>query len=119
MSYQKKVKLISTKGLTKGLINNYSILNGRKYFGGNGSQNYLVYQPFYRYFTSKNGKIVSWQSEESIASPSTTDNNFDPEIIYNYGKGKIKFKGIFLKQDSVSFIHGNMVNLYISYKFIK
>ena len=54
-------------------------------------------------------------SEESITLPSTTDNSFDSEIIYNYGKGKIKFKGICLKQDSVSFIHGN-VNLYIFYE---
>ena len=41
---------------------------------------------------------------------------FDPEIIYNYGKGQIKFKGICLKQDSVCFIHGNVVSLYISYE---
>ena len=33
-----KNKLISTKGLTKGFINNYSILNDGKYFGENGSQ---------------------------------------------------------------------------------
>ena len=29
-----KVKLISTKGLTKDLINGYGILNGAKYFFG-------------------------------------------------------------------------------------
>ena len=28
----KKIKSISTKGLTKGLINKFSILNGAKYF---------------------------------------------------------------------------------------
>ena len=38
-----KIKLISEKGLTKGLINNYSILNSGKYFGENESQIYLVY----------------------------------------------------------------------------
>ena len=36
-------------------------------------------------------------SEESITPPSTTDNSFGSEIIYNYGKGKIKFKIICLK----------------------
>ena len=55
-----KVKLIPTKRLTKGLINNYSILNGGKHFGENGSQNYLVFQPFSRYFASKNGRIGLW-----------------------------------------------------------
>ena len=38
-----KIKLISAKGLTKGLINNYSILNSGEYFGENESQIYLVY----------------------------------------------------------------------------
>ena len=55
-------------------------------------------------------------SEANITPPSTTDNSFDSEIIYNYGKRKVKFKGICLKQESVSFIHGNVVHLYISCK---
>ena len=43
--------------------------------------------------------------------PSTTDKSFDPKITYDYGKRKIKFKGICLKQDSVSFIHRTAVNI--------
>ena len=42
--------------------------------------------------------------------------SFKPEINYTYDQGRIEFKGICLKQDSVSFLHGNLVNLYISYK---
>ena len=55
-------------------------------------------------------------SEETITTPSRAENSFNPEIIYNYGRGRIKFKGICLKQDSVSFIDRNAVNLYIWYK---
>ena len=55
-------------------------------------------------------------SEETITTPSRAENSFNPEIIYNYGRGRIKFKGICLKQDSVSFIDRNAVNLYIRYK---
>ena len=55
-------------------------------------------------------------SEESITISSRPDHSFVSEIIYNYGKGKVIFKGISLKHDSVSFIHENLVNLYISYK---
>ena len=55
-------------------------------------------------------------SEETITIPSRAENSFNPEIIYNYGRGRIKFKGICLKQDSVSFIDRNAVNLYIRYK---
>ena len=50
-------------------------------------------------------------SEESAARPSTTDHSLDSKINYNHSKGKVKFKGICLKQDSLSLIHGNVVNL--------
>ena len=36
-------KIISTKELTKDLINKYSILNGAKNCSSNGLQNYLVF----------------------------------------------------------------------------
>ena len=77
------------------MINEYSILNGSKYFYSDGSQHYLVLQSFSSYFTSKTGKICSWRSEgmseETAKPPSTTDNSFDPEIIDDYDQGRIKF----------------------------
>ena len=42
MDCQKKLKAISTKGLTKDLINKFSILNGAKCFLSGIFQNYLV-----------------------------------------------------------------------------
>ena len=45
----------------KYLINNYSVLNVGKYFSENESQNYLVFQPFSRYFTSTKVKTGLWQ----------------------------------------------------------
>ena len=45
MNYQKKVKAISTKGLTKDLINKFSILKGAKYFSSGIFQNYLAFIP--------------------------------------------------------------------------
>ena len=39
----KKVYTISTKGLTKDLINKFSIFNGAKYFSSGIFQNYLVF----------------------------------------------------------------------------
>ena len=76
-----------------------------------------MFQRISSYYTPRNG---SWESkgmsEETITTPSRAENSFNPEIIYNYGRGRIKFKGICLKQDSVSFIDRNAVNLYIWYK---
>ena len=39
----KKVKALSTKGLTKDLINKFSIISGAKYFSSGKFQNYLVF----------------------------------------------------------------------------
>ena len=47
---EKKVKIISTKGLTADLVNNYSILNDAKYFALNGLKDYLVFRLFINYF---------------------------------------------------------------------
>ena len=82
-------------------------------------QNYLVYQPLFSYFTSKNGRIGSWQSkrmlEQSIKHSTTTDTSFVLEITYKYGHGRVKFKRICLKQDIIVY----MVNLYIAYELDK
>ena len=45
----KKVKAISTKGLTKDLMNKLSIPNGAKYFSSGTFQNYLVFIPVKKY----------------------------------------------------------------------
>ena len=45
----KKVKAISAKGLTKDLINKFSIFNGAKYFSSRIFQNYLVFIPGKKY----------------------------------------------------------------------
>ena len=69
---KKKVKVISTKGLTKYLINKFSILNGAKYFFAGIFQNYLVFMPakkHLKYFSSTT-HIDLWKSngmsEENI-----------------------------------------------------
>ena len=84
------------------------------------SQNRLVFEPLSSYFIFLNLKIGLWQSkgmpEKSIKPPFTRDNSFDPEIICNYSQGSVKFKGICLKQECVSFIHGNVVTSYMFYE---
>ena len=68
----KKVKAISTKRLTKNLINKFSILNGSKYFSSGIFQNYLVFisaKEYVKYFSGTT-RIESLKSngmpEESI-----------------------------------------------------
>ena len=50
MNYQKKVEIISIKGITKDLINKYKILKGVKYFSSGILQNYLVFISPKKYF---------------------------------------------------------------------
>ena len=59
----KKVKAISTKGLTKDLINKFSILNGAKYFSSGIFQNYLVFIPAKKYIKYFSGttRMESWK----------------------------------------------------------
>ena len=50
----KKVKAVSTKGLTEDLINKFSILNGAKHFSSGIFQNYLVFilaKKYFKYFS--------------------------------------------------------------------
>ena len=118
---EKIVKIKSTKGLAEDLINKCSIFNGRKYFSLDELQSYLVFQTFINYFLTKNGKTGSWKSNEisseSITTSSTTVKTFYPEVISLFsGKYDLKFKGTCLKQNSLSFLHGNILSLYITYK---
>ena len=56
---------MSTKGLSKDLINKDSILNGAKYFSLDGLHNYLVFTPVGRCIStfSRTIKIYSWKSK--------------------------------------------------------
>ena len=45
LNYQKKIKEILTKRLTKNLINKFSILNWAKAFSSGIFQNYLLFIP--------------------------------------------------------------------------
>ena len=56
-------------------------------------------------------------SQEGTENSHTRDTTFYPELNDWLTRfGRVKFKGICLRQDSVSFLHKNIVNLYILYK---
>ena len=45
-------------------------------------------------------------SQENTKNPHTADATISPELIHKLNRfGRMKFKGICLKQDSVSFLH--------------
>ena len=92
---------------------------GKSHFQEDGVQNYLVFQPVYRYFKfiANTNHISEWISKglspESIKPPATSDNSI-ALAINNYGtKTRVKFTGSCLKQSKASYTHGKIVNIYV------
>ena len=79
--------------------------------GGDGKQSYLIFQPVYKYFKFITGTtyISSWKSkglsDESIKSPTTSDNSLTPVIGYYDYKITVKFNGGILRQPKVTYTH--------------
>ena len=82
---------------------------GKRHFGEDSAQNYLVFQPMYRYFKmiTNTDYISSWKSKrlssKSIKPPATSDNSLTPVLNYYGTKTRAKFTGICLKQSNISY----------------
>ena len=98
------------------------IFNVAKYFPSDELQNYLIFvwSRQLQFLSSNTPKILSWKStgisEESIKNQPTADISFIPKLIDNYLIRKVKFNANCLRQDSISSIHKNVVNLYTLYE---
>ena len=97
---------------------------GKSHFEEDVVQNYLVFQPMYRYFkTDSSYHILSWTtkelSNESIKPPSAPNKFITHSLNYLGTKIRVKFSGSCLKQDKVTYTHGQIVNIYIVYEINK
>ena len=97
---------------------------GKSHFEEDCVQNYLVFQPMYRYFkTNDSYQILSWTSKglsnESITPPSAANNFLTPLLNCLGTKTRVKFSGSCLKQDKVTYTHEKIVNIYIVYEINK
>ena len=100
---------------------------GKSHFEQDGTQNYLVFQPMYRYFkiiagVGNGSYIYYWQSkglsDEKIYI-TITIYTATPNSSYYGTKTRVEFNGSCLKQDKVTFNHGEVVNIYIVYEISK
>ena len=118
-----KVKAMSTKGLTKDLINKFSMLNGAKYFPSGIFQSYLVSIPAKKYikYFSTTARIDSWKSngmsEENIENITKSNSNFAPAFVDHHVLSDINFNGFCLVNSNIS-VPKKVKNLYISYILI-
>ena len=104
------VKAISTKGLTKDLINKFSILNGAKYFSLGLFQIYLVFIPAKKYIKYFSGItwIESWTSngisEENIENITKSDSNFAPTFVDHHLLPDMNFNEHYLIKNNFTVI---------------
>ena len=103
----------------------FSYFNGKSHFEEDCSQNYLIFQPIYKYlktfYTTDSPIYVSeWKSKElsneSFKAISTSDNSLNPILAYyRPRKTRIKLTIDCLKQQKITYKHGNIVNIYFVY----
>ena len=96
---------------------------GKSHFEEDGTQNYLVFQPMYRYFKRVSGKsdpILWWKSkrlsDEKITLPTASNNSLSPALSHYDTKTRVKFTESCLKQDKITSTQSTIVNIYIVYE---
>ena len=89
------------------------------YFDGDGTQNYLVFQPMCKYFKTftenNNTFISSWESKglsnEKNRSVKTSNYNNALRLVHDNARIKLKFVGDLLKQEKIRYSRGPIVNI--------
>ena len=122
ITQNKAKRLLVESNLNKleSFVSSYFI--DKSHFEGDGTQNYLVFQPINKYFKAiTNIDYVSpWKSKglsaEIIKPPTTSDNSHTPALNYYSTKTIVKFTGSCSKQPKISYTHGKVVNIYIVYE---
>ena len=112
----KKVKAISTKGLTKDLINKFSILNRTKCFSSGIFQNYLVFllaNNTLNILVALIGMNCGNPMECQKKKITKSDSNFAPNFVHHHLLQYMNFNGHCLTKNNISFPK-KVINLYIS-----
>ena len=95
---------------------------GKSHFEEDDTQNYLVFQPIFRYFKvntiNNTDYILSWKykglSVETINPPTTS---FSPSISYVGNKIRVKFNGsCFTQSNKFTYTHKTVVNISVVYE---
>ena len=103
----------------------WSYFIGRNYFEEDGAQNYLAFQLMFTYFkmiagVGSGSYIYYWKSrrlsDKRINSVKASNHSSTPNLHYYGTKTRVEFNGSCLKEDSVTFNHGKIVNIYIVYE---
>ena len=114
--------------LKKLKIFDLSYFRSKSHFEEDGTPNYLVFQPMYRYFKRVAGVgggnyIFFWKSkvlsDERINYNTASNYSITPELSHYGTKARVKFSGSCLKQDKATYNHVTIVNIYVVYEISK
>ena len=114
--------------LKKLKIFDLSYFRSKSHFEEDGTPNYLVFQPMYRYFKRVAGVgggnyIYFWKSkvlpDERINYNTASNYSITPELSHYGTKARVKFSGSCLKQDKATYNHVTIVNIYVVYEISK
>ena len=98
---------------------------GKNHFEEDGTQNYLVFQPMYRYFKRVSGVgssnyIYFWKSkglsEENMMKTLHVITNSIHNLSFFGTKSRVEFNGSCLKLDKITYVHGKVLKIYIVYE---
>ena len=94
------------------------VFNSSYFFGKSHFEDYLVFQPVYKYITkvANSNHISAWKSkglsEESIKPSAASNNSFALALNYINTKPQVNFNGSCFKQDKVTYTDKAVVNIY-------
>ena len=121
-----KTKLLLIENKLKKLKTFDSIyFRGKSHFEVDGKQNYLVFQPMYRYFkrvisVGTSNYIYFWKSkglsDEYITAPTTRDYEINPQLSCFGTKTRVEFRRSCLEQDKMTHTRWKIVSIYIVYE---
>ena len=125
LSFEHKLK--QSEDTINNLERNASYFRGKSYFGDDGMQNYIAFQPMYKYFkrvidsTDNTVYVRYWKSkglsDGKINAPNTSSSNDQAPVLEYGGAGiRLKFKRDLLRQNKETCNHEKIVNIYIVYE---
>ena len=105
-----------------------SYFKGKSHFEEEGTQNYLVFQPMYKYFKKiagvGSGNYIYFLkskglSDERLDANTASNYSITPELRFYGTKIRVEFNVSCLKQDKVTYSHGTIVDIYMVYEISK
>ena len=124
----KTKKLLVENELKKLQTFDSGYFRGKSHFEEDGAQNYLVFRSINRYFKSiigvGNGEyLYFWKSkglsDKRVNSITPSNYSITPSLDYLSAKIRVKINGKCLREDKITYTHGEIVNIYIVYEISK